>query len=183
MFALNRLVFVLAVVAALMGLFLFGLLRGQPNRDIASNLLGKSLDDWEAPVFERFVGEYGPTLRYSELLESGKPLVVNVWAEWCYPACWNEAPRLQAAWERYRGQINLVGVDFQDSEDKANEFMDRFGFTFPNVKDPRGNIGIAWGVFGVPETFFIRADGTLNYKHSGEISMETLEAQIQELLE
>ena len=177
----KRLVMVFFVVFSLGALFIYGF-KPRDERDIASPRIGKTLDDFTAPVFERYTAEYGATLNYADLLALGKPLVVNVWAEWCYPACWNEAPRLQAAWETHRRQITMLGIDFQDDEAKADAFLDRFRYTFPSVKDPRGVIGISWGVFGVPETYFIAADGTLNYKHNGEISAETLETQIDALL-
>lgn len=176
-----RVVAVVAITVLLAALFVFGLQPRDP-RDLESEFVGKTMNDFEAPLFERYQQEFGATLRYSEVAGQGTPLVVNFWASWCVPACWNEAPRLQAAWQKYQGQILMIGVDFQDEVEDAEAFLDRFGKTYPSVRDPRGSVGIEWGVFGVPETFFIRADGTLSYKHNGEISTETLEAQIQELL-
>jgi cytochrome c biogenesis protein CcmG/thiol:disulfide interchange protein DsbE len=141
------------------------------------------MNDFEAAVFERYQEEHGETIRYSEYAGQGKPLVINFWASWCIPACWNEAPRLEAAWREYRGRIHMIGVNFQDELKDAEEFLDRFGKSYPNVRDPRGSIGIDWGVLGVPETYFIRADGTLSHKRNGEISTEVLETQIRALLQ
>lgn len=64
-----------------------------------------------------------------------------------------------------------------------NEFLDRFNKPFPSVRDPKGVIGIDWGVFGVPETYFIRADGTLHFKKNGEISAEGIDEYTQALIE
>ena len=172
----------LGLAGLLTALFAFGLQPRDP-RDVDSPRLAKTLEDFEAPLFERYRGEYGDTLRYADYAAKGTPLVVNVWASWCRPACWNEAPRLEAAWERYRGQILMIGINFQDDAAEAEAFLERFGKTYPNVQDPRGRIGIDWGVFGVPETYFIRGDGTLAYKHNGEISPEALQTQIEALLE
>jgi cytochrome c biogenesis protein CcmG/thiol:disulfide interchange protein DsbE len=171
---------VISVTGVLGALFVWGL---QPRdaRDVASPLVGRTLDDWEAPVLERYRESWGETLRYSDLI--GRPLVVNVWASWCVPACWNEAPRWKAAWERYGDRVQIVGVDFQDAPEDAEAFLERFDKPFPSVSDRRGRIGVAWGVFGVPETFFIRADGTLSYKHNGEIDEATIEREIVALLE
>lgn len=177
---MKRLLIVVAVVAALGALFVYGL-QPRDQRDVASVRLGRTMPDFEAPLFERYQAQYGETLRYSDHL--GQPLVVNVWASWCIPACWNEAPRLEAAWKKYGAQAMMIGVNFQDEDEDAEAFLDRFGKTYPSVKDPKGVVGIDWGVFGVPETYFIRADGTLNYKHNGEISTEVLETQIEALLE
>lgn len=177
---MTRVAVVVGVALALGALFVFGL---QPRdaRDVASPFVGKTLDDFEAPVIERYRDAYGDTLRYGKLL--GQPLVVNVWASWCVPACWNEAPRWKAAWERYGDAVMIVGVNFQDEVGDANAFLDRFDKPFPSVRDPKGKIGIAWGVFGVPETYFIRADGTLLFKKNGEISSEEINRYITQLLE
>ena len=176
-----RILIVLAIAATLAALFAFGLQPRDP-RDLDSAFLSRTMNDFEAPVFERYQERYGETLRYSEHAGSGTPLVVNFWASWCIPACWNEAPRLEAAWKKYQGQILMIGVNFQDEAPDANEFLDTFGKTYPAVRDASGRVGIEWGVFGVPETFFIHGDGTLSYKHNGEISSEVLDEQIQILL-
>lgn len=176
-----RSLIVLLLVATLAALFVFGL-QPRNERDIDSAFLGRTMNDFEAPVFERYQPQYGATLRYSDVVGKGTPVVVNFWASWCRPACWNEAPRLEAAWKEYQGQILMIGVNYQDEEEDAREFLDTFGKTYPAVKDPSGRVGIEWGLFGVPETFFIRRDGTLSYKHNGEISADVLEEQIQALL-
>lgn len=170
---------VLTVTAAAAALFAWGLEPRDP-RDVDSPLVERTLDDWEAPLLPRYRNEWGETLRYADLV--GEPLVVNVWASWCVPACWNEAPRWKAAWERYGDRVQIVGVNFQDEADEAAEFLDRFDKPFPSVADPRGRIGIAWGVFGVPETYFIRPDGTLSHKHNGEIDEATIAREIETLL-
>jgi cytochrome c biogenesis protein CcmG/thiol:disulfide interchange protein DsbE len=177
-----RIAVIVAVTVVLAALFAFGLQPRDP-RALESEFKGKTMNDFEASLFERYQEEHGDALRYSEYAGKGTPLVVNFWASWCIPACWNEAPRLEAAWQKYQGQILMIGVNFQDEVKDAEEFLDRFDKTYPSVRDPRGSVGIEWGVYGVPETYFIRADGTLSYKHNGEISMETLEAQIRTILE
>lgn len=178
---MTRVFVVVALTAALGALFLFGL---QPRdaRDVDSPFVGakRAMDDFEAPVVARYRPEYGETLRFSE--QQGKPLVVNFWASWCIPACWNEAPLWKAAYERYGDEVLILGINFQDKEADMNEFLDRFDKPFPSVRDPKGVIGIDWGVFGVPETYFIRADGTLHYKKNGEINGEEIDEHIQALL-
>jgi cytochrome c biogenesis protein CcmG/thiol:disulfide interchange protein DsbE len=178
------------MVRAMLGLAIAGALatvlafeaRPRDAGDTDSAFLHLATNDFEAPVFERYREEYGATLRYSEHAGKGTPVVVNFWASWCVPACWNEAPRLEAAWRKYQGQILMIGVNFQDEAVTGNEFLDTFGKTYPAVRDASGRIGIEWGVFGVPATFFIRGDGTLSYTHNGEINPEVLEEQIQVLL-
>jgi cytochrome c biogenesis protein CcmG/thiol:disulfide interchange protein DsbE len=113
----------------------------------------------------------------------GKIVVMNFWASWCYPACWNEAPKLEAAWRRYKDQgVVLVGIVYQDTEGNAKDFIAKHGKTYPNGMDVRSRIAIEYGVYGVPETFFIDREGKVAYKNIGEISMETLVTKIETLL-
>jgi cytochrome c biogenesis protein CcmG/thiol:disulfide interchange protein DsbE len=113
----------------------------------------------------------------------GKPVVLNFWASWCFPACYEEAPLMEATWRKYKGQgLMMVGVDIQDKEANGREFMRRFNFTFPNGPDPGSKISIDYGVYGVPETFFIDRQGRIAYKHVGAVPPELMEEQVQALL-
>jgi cytochrome c biogenesis protein CcmG, thiol:disulfide interchange protein DsbE len=179
---MKRLVVVAAVVAALVGLFLFGLLRGRPDRNIESNILGKPVTDFELPLFERYQSSYGTTFKLSE--HKGQPIVINFWASWCIP-CYEEAPQLEVAWQRYQNQVLLVGIQTLDkgNKDKGRDFIEQFNLSFPNVIDESSNVNVDYGLVGVPETFFIKSDGTLMYKHIGPVNMAVLEEKIGELLQ
>jgi len=113
----------------------------------------------------------------------GKPVVLNFWASWCYPACYEEAPLLELTWKKFKDQgLVVVGVDIQDKEPNAREFIQRFGFTFANAPDPGSKVSIDYGVYGVPETFFIDRQGRIVYKHVGALPPELIETQVQSLL-
>jgi cytochrome c biogenesis protein CcmG, thiol:disulfide interchange protein DsbE len=89
----------------------------------------------------------------------GTPLVLNFWASWCDP-CRAEAKRLEAAWEQQRdGAVLFVGLDVQDAREDARDFIGQFGLTFPHVRDAGNDTQRSWGVTGLPETYFIAADG------------------------
>ncbi|RMF88067.1 MAG: TlpA family protein disulfide reductase [Nitrospinota bacterium] len=157
----------------LLGLFAARL--GKDPKLIPSPLVGKPAPPFTLQLFN------GETLRLQDL--RGKVVVLNFWASWCYPSCWNEAPRLEAAWQRYRDQgVVIVGVNYQDKDEDARQFIARFGKTFPNGPDHGSKISIDYGVYGVPETFFIDRQGIIAHKHIGEISLETLTTQIEALL-
>jgi cytochrome c biogenesis protein CcmG/thiol:disulfide interchange protein DsbE len=114
----------------------------------------------------------------------GKVVAVNFWASWCYPACYEEAPVLEAAWRAYKDKgVVIVGVNVQDTEQAAREFMRRFQFSFPNGVDPKGKISIDYGVYGIPETFFLDSEGRIVYKHVGAVTDRVLSDQIEGLLE
>ena len=178
---MKRLAIVVVVVAGFGALFAFGL-RNPVDRDIPANRVGKTMPDFEMPLFERYAEEYGPTFKVSENL--GKPMVINFWASWC-PPCQYEAPVLEAGWQEYGNEVLFVGVDTQDSgnEADARAFIENHGLTFPNGKDESSRIGIDYGLFGLPETFFIRADGTLLSKHSGAVTQAVLDEQVGALLQ
>lgn len=176
-----RLLVVIGVTVLLGGLFLFGMLRGEPDRDIESARLDRAVPAFELPLYPRYQGTYGPTFDVGETLGS-EPLIVNFWASWCGP-CYQEAPDPQEAWRRHGERVLFVGVQTQDRGKRAEgrSFIDRFDLGFPNVIDDDSAISIDYGLFGVPETFFVRRDGTLMDKHTGPVDLELLEDKIAEL--
>jgi cytochrome c biogenesis protein CcmG/thiol:disulfide interchange protein DsbE len=87
----------------------------------------------------------------------GTPLVVNFWASWCDP-CRAEAKVLERAYKAQKGVL-FLGLDAQDAREDARDFIAQFGLTFPHVRDPGNDTQRAWGVTGLPETYFIGARG------------------------
>ena len=89
----------------------------------------------------------------------GTPLVLNFWASWCDP-CRAEAKLLEKTWKRHgKDGVLFLGLDAQDAREDARDFIGQFGLTFPHVRDPGNDTQRAWGVTGLPETYFIGADG------------------------
>jgi cytochrome c biogenesis protein CcmG/thiol:disulfide interchange protein DsbE len=144
-------------------------------RDIPSPLVGKPAAPFALTTFD------GKPVSLDAL--RGKVVVVNFWASWCIPACYDEAPSLERAWRAYRDRgVALVGINIQDKEEPARRFLDRFGHTFPNAPDPAGRVSVDYGVYGVPETFFIDRQGRVRFKHVGAVTDEILTEQIDRLL-
>ena len=113
----------------------------------------------------------------------GKVLVVNFWASWCNPACYEEAPVLERAWRSYKSRgVVVVGVDMQDTAEAAQEFIRRFELTFPNAPDHGGKTAVEYGVYGVPETFFVDRTGTIRAKHVGAVTDEIIRGTLDRLL-
>lgn len=164
---------VLVPAVALLGLLAYGF-RTDP-RWIPSPLLGRPATPFSLELFDGG--------RFSLAEQRGKVVVVSFWASWCIP-CREEAPLLEAAWRAYRDRgVVFVGVNFQDAEPSARAFIAEFGLTFPNGPDPRGRIAIDYGVYGIPELFFIGRDGRTTYKHIGLIGRATLQTRIETTLE
>ena len=113
----------------------------------------------------------------------GKVVVLNFWASWCYPACYEEAPVLEASWRRIGPQgVVVLGVAIQDKDPASLEFIQRFGLTFPNAPDPAGKVSIDFGVYGVPETFVIDRRGVIRRKHVGAVTEAVFREWVEPLL-
>ena len=170
---LYTLVPVLLLIAGLTGLFAFGLSR-DPTL-IRSALIGRP-----APGFALQTLDGDRTVRLSDL--RGQVVVVNFWASWC-AACREEHPNFIAAWTRYQDQgVVILGVMFQDSPSAARDFMKQEGGDWPILVDPGERTALAYGVYGVPETFFIGKNGTVAYKQVGYSSYDVLTQHIEALL-
>jgi len=102
---------------------------------------------------------------------TGRVVVANFWASWCV-ACRSEHDDLIATSAAFNDQgVIFVGVVYQDDPDNAAAFLDELGWggeSYEYVLDPGSRAAIAFGVFGVPETFFIDGDGIIVGKISGE---------------
>jgi len=103
--------------------------------------------------------------------QKGKVVVINIWASWCKPSCWDEAPILERVWQKYQDKgVLFIGVDYNDTEPKAKEFIQTFKITYPNGPDLGGRIYQAYRAKGVPETYFVGKDGKLAGNYIGPIT-------------
>ena len=113
----------------------------------------------------------------------GKTVFVNFWASWCVP-CREEARDLEAAWHGYKDShdesVRFLGINIQDKKKSALGFIREFGITFANGQDVDGRISVDYGVWGIPEAFFISPEGIITYKHVGAIPWPILSAKLRE---
>jgi len=116
----------------------------------------------------------------AHLAELERPAVVNVWASWCLP-CRSEAPLLDAAHRRFGDEIEFIGVDVQDSQPAAKQFLSEFGLDFTHFFDRDRAIPNFYGGLGTPITLFFASHGELVSTHNGVIDERTLALNIDEL--
>lgn len=142
---------------------------------VRSALLGDA-----APAFDLEELD-GGRVRSADL--AGRLYVVNFWASWCVP-CRQEAPHLQSFHERWstRG-VEVVGIVWNDTRGDAREFRRQFGLSFPQALDPTGRTAIDFGVFGIPETYLIDAEGIVRAKLTGAIGPGSLDEAMDAVLE
>jgi cytochrome c biogenesis protein CcmG/thiol:disulfide interchange protein DsbE len=111
----------------------------------------------------------------------GKVVIVNFFASWCIP-CKEENPALVRVYERYRASdVVFVGVLYQDARDSGLKYVKDNGVTWPTASDDDGRVAFSYGVFGIPETYFIGADGVIAGRHIGPIDETTLVNGIETL--
>jgi cytochrome c biogenesis protein CcmG/thiol:disulfide interchange protein DsbE len=166
------------VVAALLGLLLWKVVKGDDNAVTGSLAKGElvAAPDWDLALLS---GD--DTLALESL--RGKAVVLNFWASWCGP-CKDETPLLQKGWLRWEGKdVVFVGMNVKDFRGDARSFVRRFGVTYPNVYDGKGSTVGRYGVTGFPETYFIDANGRVVYRIAGPVAdAEELDGGIRRAL-
>jgi cytochrome c biogenesis protein CcmG/thiol:disulfide interchange protein DsbE len=149
---------VLAVLAAV-GLLAFGLV-SKGNSGLA---LGEVAPARAMPVLggegERSLDDY-----------RGRWVLVNFWASWCIP-CREEAPELERFQRRHRDQdFTVVGVDTRDLSGDGREFVERYGLSYPQLRDGNGDAAKDFGTTGVPENFLIDPRGKVRLLVPGPVT-------------
>jgi cytochrome c biogenesis protein CcmG/thiol:disulfide interchange protein DsbE len=113
----------------------------------------------------------------------GKVVLVNFWASWCAP-CREEAPVIERLWHEYRERgYTFVGVNILDTERDARAFAIEERFTFPVVRDVEGAVYLDYGVYGIPEAFFLRPGQLVNEKFNGALGEPEFRAMLDSLEE
>lgn len=186
------LVFVpLIVFGALAVLFLIQLLSGRDPNEIPSALIDRPAPQFELPALEGLMAGRTPVpgLATSDLIGGdgvgpdldGRVTVVNIFASWCVP-CRDEHPFLADLAEDPR--VRLVGINYKDKAENALRFLGTLGNPYAAVGvDQNGRAAIDWGVYGVPETFVVDAEGRVRYKFIGPINAQSLRTVLMPKIE
>jgi cytochrome c biogenesis protein CcmG, thiol:disulfide interchange protein DsbE len=112
----------------------------------------------------------------------GRPVIVNFWASWCNP-CRKEFPLLKEALRDHRAQhLAVIGVTYQDIPSDSRTFVKQKAATWPQGVDDGGAVASAYGVRAIPQSFFIRADGTIAARVFGVTSESALAGPLAQLL-
>jgi cytochrome c biogenesis protein CcmG, thiol:disulfide interchange protein DsbE len=109
----------------------------------------------------------------------GKWVLLNVWASWCDP-CRDEAPELERFYREHRGDdFEILGIDTQDDQGSAQEFIDEFGLTYPHLHDGSGDYADELKTTGVPENYLIDPEGNVAVAIRGQVTRELLDSEIE----
>jgi len=159
--------------AAVAGVLVVGL--NLDPRKLPSTLIGKAVPKFSLPPVQ------GRTLGLASENLHGEVSLVNVFASWCV-ACRAEHPIfMQLARVK---TVPIHGINYKDAPDDAAQWLNTMGDPYTRTgADLDGRVAIDWGVYGVPETFVVGADGVIAYKHIGAITDQALAETILPLIQ
>ena len=144
---------------------------------LASPLIGRPAPSFDVRLFDPEPGAE-PWLSLADL--SGKPVVLNFWASWCV-SCRAEARVLEAGWKRHGPAVVFLGIAVNDEAEAARAFIERYGKTYLLAQDVDGRAAVDYGLYGVPETFFIDPAGRVLARHVGPLTTAELDRRIADL--
>ncbi len=144
---------------------------------LPSALIDKPVPTFDLPPLD-VAGIDKPGLASTDL--TGKVQLVNIFASWCGP-CRAEHPYLM---RMARDGVALQGFNYKDNPGDAAQFLNELGDPYERIgADRNGRAGIDWGVYGVPETFVIDAEGKIRHKHVGPITTNAQLGKIMSVIE
>ena len=159
--------------AGLAGVFALGLNR-DPSK-LPSMFIGQKVPVFDLPPVK------GRTLGLASSNLVGEVSLVNVFASWCV-ACRAEHPIFMRLSQDKT--VPIHGINYKDAPDDAAKWLDTMGDPYTRTgADIDGRVAINWGVYGVPETFVVGADGIIAYKHIGAVTPEALSTTILPMVE
>lgn len=164
-----------AIFVALALLLLLRLFAGDASR-LPSALIGKEVPHFSLPPLAGL--EDHPGFSDAELRQ-GHVTVVNVFASWCVPCHQEHAILMQLAADPAltASGVVIAGLAYKDEPDNIRRFLGQAGDPYKMIgADKSGRTSIDWGVYGVPETFIVKGDGTIAYKFIGPMSEEAMKS-------
>lgn len=132
-----------------------------------------------APDFSVRTHDGGAFTLSKHLEEDGRPVILNLWASWCFP-CREEMPAIDA-FAAANPEIKVVGVAVQDDAGSAADFADELGVTYTIGFDEKDEVNVEYRPLGLPATFFISSEGIIVKRIFGGVTEDSLGADAAEL--
>lgn len=112
----------------------------------------------------------------------GSWVLVNFWASWCVP-CRDEAPALEGFYRRHRRDgFTVLGIDTRDLSGDGQDFVERYGISYPQLRDGDGARSRDFGTTGVPESFLVDPKGNLQLIRRGPVDRDYLDRYVAPLI-
>lgn len=164
----------LLIFAGFVGLVVQGLVK-PADHTVRSALIGKPMPQFDLPP--ALPGRPGLSSRG---LADGKPHLINIFASWCIP-CRVEAPQLKKLAD---AGVAIEGISVRDTTEALNGFLTENGDPYARIgADDDGQVQLALGSSGVPETYIVDGKGIIRYQHVGEIRADQLDMILAKLAE
>ena len=109
-----------------------------------------------------------------------KAVVVNFWATWC-PPCREEMPAFEDMFVRNKENLEMLGVNLQESERAMNNFLLEIPVTYPLLLDPDAEVKEIYNIFTQPVTYFVDKDGIIVDKKFGPLTPGEIEDKFGKL--
>jgi cytochrome c biogenesis protein CcmG/thiol:disulfide interchange protein DsbE len=173
---MKRLLFALPLIifAALAAWIAVPLVRGDDPHALPSTLIDQPAPEFALPPLP------GRQAGFSSADLGGRPVLVNVFASWCTP-CLAEHPLLTRL-AREDG-VTIYGINYKNDPEQAVAWLERHGDIYERIGvDRDGRVALDWGVYGVPETFVVDAQGHIRFRHPGALTPDLVEETILPLL-
>ncbi len=173
----NRLIYLVPLSVFLVMAVYFAVGLTKDPKILPSPLIDKPVPEFSLPPIEG-----GPGKGFSSAdLRAGGVSVVNVFASWCGP-CRTEHPFITRLATLKVAKV--YGLNFKDAPKYALKWLKELGDPYDAIgADPKGRVGIDWGVYGIPETFIVDGTGKIRFKHVGPMNGDILENQILPVIE
>jgi len=110
----------------------------------------------------------------------GKPIVLNFWASWCGP-CQMEMPDFHEKYLELGEDVHFLMINMttgRETLESASAFIANKEYSFPVFYDTESNAASTYGVYSLPTTYFIDAEGYAIAQATGAIDAETLQRGI-----
>ncbi|MGG7077035.1 TlpA family protein disulfide reductase [Clostridium sardiniense] len=156
-----------------------------PKQGSVGNEANNNIDNvTKAPDFTVY-NEEGKAVKLSDY-KGKKAVVVNFWASWC-PPCKYEMPYFQKAEDKYKGKdVEILMVNLTDgsreTKKTALEFIKESKYNMNVLFDTELNAADVYGIQALPRTLFIDKDGNLVNDHTGLITQDMLDDNIDDLI-
>jgi cytochrome c biogenesis protein CcmG, thiol:disulfide interchange protein DsbE len=171
---MNRFAVPLGVFGLLVIVFAVALCRAPEKRFVPSALIGKSAPQFTLPDLL----QPGSTVTNADF--KGRWYLLNVWGTWCVE-CRYEHPVLLDI--QREGKVAVLGLNYQDEDDKAREWLVELGNPYEIVAvDREGRASIEYGVYGAPESFLVNPQGIIVHKVMGQITRKSWAELLQKFV-
>lgn len=117
------------------------------------------------------------------LRDFATPTVINAWAAWC-PFCREELKDFAVVQKEFESQVKIIAIDRAEPLEVAKAFTDELGVAEDLVLllDPTDSFYTAIGGFAMPETIFVKGDGTIHFHKRGVMTQEEIRKRVEELI-